>query len=149
MTGWRLGWMITPSGMAEQMAVLAEVNNTGSTAFAQYGGVAALDHGEQFVRSFVERCRHNRDLVTGILSAHPRVRMSPPPGAFYAFPHIDGLTDSLAFCRRVLAEAKVGIAPGYTFGPGNEAHFRLCFARKSEEVEEACHRILRVIEQLD
>jgi aspartate/methionine/tyrosine aminotransferase len=149
MTGWRLGWMITPSGMAEQMAVLAEVNNTGSTAFAQYGGVAALEQGEEFLHGFVTRCRRNRDLVASILGAHPRVRMSPPQGAFYAFPRIEGMTDSLAFCRRVLAEAKVGIAPGYTFGPGNDGHFRLCFARKPEELEIACERIIKVIDRLD
>lgn len=148
MTGWRLGWMITPKGMAEPMAVLAECNNTGATAFAQYGGIAALDEGEPFIRSFVERCRHNRDLVMRVLGAHPRVRMSPPQGAFYAFPRIDGLADGLAFCRRVLAEARVGIAPGYTFGPGNEAHFRLCFARRTEDVETALHRIVGVIDRL-
>jgi aspartate/methionine/tyrosine aminotransferase len=149
MTGWRIGWMITPAGMAAQMAVLAEVYNTGSTAFAQYGGVAALDHGEAFLRSFVDRCRRNRDLVENILAQHPRVRMSPSRGAFYAFPRIEGMTDSLAFCRRVLAEEKVGLAPGYTFGPGNEGNFRLCFARRSDEVEDACRRIVRVIDRLD
>jgi aspartate/methionine/tyrosine aminotransferase len=48
----------------------------------------------------------------------------------------------------VLAEAKVGIAPGYTFGPGNDAHFRLCFARRTEEVEEAARRIVAVIARM-
>ena len=147
MTGWRLGWMITPSGMAETMAVLAECNNTGSTAFAQYGGVAALDDGEPFVAEFVARCRRNRDAMMAILGSHPRVRLAAPAGAFYAFPRIEGIGDGLAFCRRVLAEAKVGMAPGYTFGPGNEAHFRLCFARRTEEVEEAARRIVQVIDR--
>ena len=73
--------------------------------------------------------------------------LAAPAGAFYCFPRIEGIGDGLAFCRRVLAEAKVGIAPGYTFGPGNEAHFRLCFARKTEEVEEAARRIVRVIDR--
>lgn len=146
MTGWRLGWMITPSGMAETMAVLAECNNTGSTAFAQYGGIAALDDGEPFVAEFVDRCRRNRDVIMDVLGSHPRVSLAAPSGAFYAFPRIEGVGDSLSFCRRVLAEAKVGMAPGYTFGPGNETHVRLCFARKTEEVEEAARRIVRVID---
>lgn len=149
MTGWRLGWMVTPRGLAEPMAVLAEVNNTGATAFAQYGGIAALDQGEDFVRDFVARCARNRDVVMEILGGHPRVKLSRPQGAFYAFPRVEGLADGLAFCRRVLAEARVGIAPGYAFGPGNEAHFRLCFARKTEEVEEACRRILAVIDRIE
>ncbi len=149
MTGWRLGWMVTPRGLAEPMAMLAEVNNTGATAFAQYGGIAALEEGEAFVREFVARCTRNCDVVMGILGCHPRVRLARPRGAFYAFARIDGLADGLAFCRKVLAEARVGIAPGYTFGPGNEAHFRLCFARRTEEVETACRRIVGVIDRLD
>ena len=51
------------------------------------------------------------------------------------------MTDSLAFARRVLAEAKVGIAAGYTFGPGNEDHVRLCFAIGTERLAEALRRV--------
>ncbi len=50
MTGWRLGWMVTPRHLVEQIAVLAEVNNTSATAFVQFGGIAALEQGEEFVR---------------------------------------------------------------------------------------------------
>jgi aspartate/methionine/tyrosine aminotransferase len=147
MTGWRLGWMITPRGMAEPMSVLAECNNTGATAFAQYGGIAALDEGEDFLRSLNARCRHNRGLVMEILGAHPRVRLAEPKGAFYAFARVEGVADSLAFCRKVLVETKVGIAPGYTFGPGNDAHFRLCIARRTEDLEAALGRIVGVIDR--
>ena len=109
---------------------------------------AAVDDGEPFVAEFVARCRRNRDVMMEVLGSHPRVRLAAPAGAFYAFPRIEGVGDGLAFARRVLAEAKVGIAPGYTFGPGNEAHFRLCFARRTEEVEEAARRIVAVIDRL-
>jgi aspartate aminotransferase len=146
MTGWRLGWTIAPRHLAEPMAVLAECNNTGATVFAQHGGIAALEEGEGFVAEFNARCRRNADLVVEMLGAHPRVHLLRPEGAFYAFPRIDGVTDSLAFARRVLAEAKVGIAAGYTFGPGNESHVRLCFAITTERLEEALRRLLRVLD---
>jgi aspartate/methionine/tyrosine aminotransferase len=147
MTGWRLGWMVHPRHLAEPMAVLAEVANTGETSFAQYGGIAALREGEPFVAEFVARCRRNRDLVMATLGAHPRVRLLRPQGAFYAFPRIERLGDSLAFCRRVLAEAKVGTAAGYTFGKGNEAHIRLCFAIATERLERALDRLLEVLDR--
>ena len=50
-----------------------------------------------------------------------------------AKPHIGGLPQSF--------EANVGVAPGTAFGPGGEGYFRLCYARKSEDVEEAMRRI--------
>jgi aspartate aminotransferase len=147
MTGWRLGWMLAPKRLVEKMAVLAEVNQTSATAFVQFGGVAALEEGEPFVKGFVERCRRNRDLVMETLGRHPRVSLLEPQGAFYAFPKIEGVTDSLAFARRVLAEAKVGIAAGYTFGKGNESHIRLCFAIGTERLETALRRLVELLDR--
>jgi len=34
------------------------------------------------------------------------------------FPKIEGLTDSFNFCRRLLEETRVGLAPGVAFGTG-------------------------------
>ncbi|MEO1020340.1 MAG: aminotransferase class I/II-fold pyridoxal phosphate-dependent enzyme, partial [Pseudomonadota bacterium] len=52
MTGWRLGWLVAPLGMVQALDVLAEINNTSATSFVQFGGVAALEHGEAFLESF-------------------------------------------------------------------------------------------------
>ena len=49
----------------------------------------------------------------------------------------------------MLAEENVGIAPGYTFGPGNEKHFRLCFAQSHELLRDGLDRIARYIERHD
>ena len=147
MTGWRLGWMVAPRNLVEPMAVLAECNNTSATAFVQYGGIAALEQGEGFVAEFRRRLETNRDLVMEIIGGHPRVTLLKPEGAFYAFPKIDGVDDSLQFARKVLAEAKVGIAPGYTFGIHNSGHVRLCFAIASERLEVALRRLRGVIDR--
>lgn len=148
MTGWRLGWMVTPRHLVEPMAVLAECNNTGATVFAQAGGIAALAQGEAFVASFVERTRVNRDIVMEVIGSHPKVQLPEPEGAFYAFPRIAGLTDSLAFAKTALARAKVGIAAGYTFGEANEGHVRICFAIESERLRTALLRLRGLIDEL-
>lgn len=148
MTGWRLGWMVSPKHLVEPMAVLAECNNTGATVFAQAGGVAALQHGEDFVTSFVERTRTNRDIVMELIGSHPRVELPAPEGAFYAFPKLDGLTDSLAFARAALQRCKVGIAAGYTFGEANEGHVRICFAIEGERLRTALLRLRGLLDEL-
>jgi aspartate aminotransferase len=116
--------------------------------FAQFGGVAALDEGEPFVAEFSARCRTNAELVMRTLGRHERVAMLRPEGAFYAFPRVEGITDGLAFCRRMLHEAKVGIAAGYSFGPGNASHVRLCFAIGTARLEEALHRVMGVLDRV-
>ena len=148
MTGWRLGWMIAPARYVEPMAVLAECFNTSATSFVQYGGIAALtDEGEAIVRDLRARYAAGRDTVMRVLAPRPRVEVLEPEGAFYAFPRIRGLRSSLAFAEALLREQRVGVAPGYTFGPGNDEHVRLCFAISPERLEEALHRIVRFLDR--
>lgn len=149
MTGWRLGWMVVPAGYEEQMSAYSECCNTGAPNFIQSAGIAALAGGDAFVREMREHYRAGRRSVMEVLAPHPRIELSEPVGAFYAFPRVRGLRDSLAFAQGLLAEEDVGVAPGYTFGPGNEDHFRVCFAQSKERLETALHRIVRYLDRRD
>ena len=147
MTGWRMGWVVAPRADAVQWAALSECFNTGATVFAQHGAVAALQQGEQTVQLLQEQYRKGREIVMAALGTHPLVDLAVPEGAFYAFPRIKGLRDSFAFAQRLLDEEDVGIAPGYTFGPDNDSHVRLCFAQSHERLEEGLQRMVRFIER--
>ncbi len=147
MTGWRLGWMVTPRRYATQMAVLSECFNTGAPSFIQRAGIAALEGGDEVVASLRAQYRAGRDTVMEILGAHPRIELAVPAGAFYAFPRIPGLRSSRAFVEGVLAEENVGLAPGDTFGPGSDEHFRLCFAQSPARLREALLRIVRYLDR--
>lgn len=149
MTGWRLGWMIAPSYMADQMTVLGQSFNTGSSTFIQAGGIAALDHGEAVVEQFKNQFRDNRDMVYERLNASDRIDLAWPEGAFYAFPRIKRLTDSMAFANQLVQKERVGVSPGYTFGPGNEDHVRLCFACSKDMLSEAIDRFMRFVDSMD
>ena len=46
----------------------------------------------------------------------------------YAFFRVEGMTDSLAFCKRLVREQGLGLAPGSAFGPEGEGYVRWCFA---------------------
>ena len=146
MTGWRLGWMVTPAGYGEQMAVLSECYNTGAPAFIQRAGIAALEQGEDTIHEFRAQYLRGREIVMAKLGEHELFELSAPAGAFYAFPRIRGLKSSEAFVNRVLDEEDVGLAPGFTFGPGNEEHFRLCYAQSHERLAEALDRVVRFTE---
>ena len=141
MTGWRLGYVIAPSFITDQMLILAGVNNTGATVFAQYGGVAALNEGESVISNMVEHCRRGRQILLDTFKDHNRIRITPPDGAFYGFIEIDGMTDSRAFAIDLLESAKVGMAPGEAFGPDNEQFLRLCFAQNPDTLSVALSRL--------
>jgi aspartate/methionine/tyrosine aminotransferase len=148
MTGWRLGWLVAPAGYRTQLAEFSTVLNTGATSFAQFGGIAALgEAGEAIVRDLRESYRQGFEIVRHRLGGHPKIELREPEGAFYAFPKLRGLDDSLAFCLKLLEEEKVGTAPGYTFGPGNAAHLRLCFALSHDKLDEALVRLVRFVDR--
>ncbi|MCZ6869669.1 MAG: pyridoxal phosphate-dependent aminotransferase [Gammaproteobacteria bacterium] len=147
MTGWRLGWVVTPTRSATHWAILSECFNTGAASFVQIAGTAALRDGESVVQDLRGRYRDAREIVMQVLASHPRIELSEPQGAFYAFPRVRGLRSSLDFVHGVLDEEDVGIAPGYTFGPHNDAHFRVCFAQSHPRLREGLERVLRYIDR--
>ena len=149
MTGWRIGWVVAPARFAETWAVLSECFNTGATVFVQRAAIAALGCGEEVVARLRGQYARGREIVAEVLGRCPRIELTAPQGAFYAFPRVRGLRSSLAFVQGVLAEEDVGLAPGYTFGPGNEAYFRLCFAQSHERLREGLERIVRYVERHD
>ncbi len=57
MTGWRIGWMIHPLRLAEAIGTVAVVSNTGAASFVQAGAIAAIERGDAFVDTLLERCR--------------------------------------------------------------------------------------------
>jgi len=147
MTGWRIGWVVTPLQHEIHWTALSECFNTTTNVFSQLGAVAALEQGEEFVRAQQAQFTRSRELVDAAFAAHPLIDYVSPEGAFYAFPKVKGCTDSMAFAEGVLAEEDVGIAPGYAFGPGNDAHFRICFAQSPARLETGLERIVRYTER--
>lgn len=145
MTGWRLGWITVPDGMAASFGKVVEYNFSCAPVFIQRAGIAALQGGEDFIGQIVADYRRNRDLVHQRLMGTGRVRMASPPGAFYAFMAIEGMQDSLAFARMLIEKHKVGLAPGSAFGPGGEGHIRLCFAITHDKLSEALDRLITAL----
>jgi len=141
MTGWRLGWMVTPPELGNRLEMLNEFNVAGATTFVQRGGVAALEQGDPFIAEQVARWGANRDIIYSRLAANPKIRIARSEGAFYAFFSVEGLTDSLNFCKNLVREAKVGLAPGIAFGEQGEGWLRACFASSPERLNTALDRL--------
>lgn len=141
MTGWRVGWLRTHPSLQQVFENLIQYSNSGVAQFMQRGAVAALDHGDDFIASQVERARAARDIVCRILGETGKARFSVPPGAFYLMFSVDGVTDSRAAAFDIVDQANVGLAPGMAFGEGWDSMFRICFHRRLDQIEEASNRL--------
>jgi aspartate/methionine/tyrosine aminotransferase len=144
MTGWRLGWIIAPSELTAAIEKMTEFNISHPTTFAQWGALAALDHGDAYVEALVRRYAEAADIVYDRLAPLPRIRLPRPRSAFYAFFQVDGVHDSFAYATELLTRARVGLAPGIAFGPSGEGYLRLCFAISLPKLSLALDRLVPV-----
>jgi aspartate/methionine/tyrosine aminotransferase len=133
MTGWRLGWMVAPATLIDAMGKLIEFNTSCAPVFVQRAGLAALAGAADSVPALVQRLQACRDTLLPALGALPGVEVALPDGGMYAFFRVAGQGDSLAFAKRLVAEAGLGLAPGAAFGPEAEGWLRWCFASRDPQ----------------
>lgn len=145
MTGWRVGWIVARRDFADRITKLNEFVVSCAAGFSQRAAEAALRQGEPAIAEMLEFYRANRDLCLAALRGLPGVTVPEADGAFYLFPRIEGLADSLEFCKRLLREEHVGVAPGAAFGRGGESSIRICYAVGRDVLEPALERLARFL----
>jgi aspartate/methionine/tyrosine aminotransferase len=145
MTGWRLGWIVTPPELIGDFGTLIEYNTSCAPGFVQKAGIAAITQGEPVIAHTVARFRAARDFLIARLQGMERVEVAAPPGTMYAFFRVRGVEDSLAFCKRLVAEAGLGLAPGSAFGPEGEGCVRWCFAAGEARLAQGVERLERFL----
>ncbi|HXX85822.1 MAG TPA: pyridoxal phosphate-dependent aminotransferase [Casimicrobiaceae bacterium] len=143
MTGWRLGWIVAPQELMPDLGKLIEYNTSCSPVFVQRAGVVAIEQGEPTVAHTLQRFRRARDYLVAALRELPGVETAPPDGAMYVLFRIAGMSDGLAFCKRLVREVKLGLAPGSAFGSEGEGFVRWCFAASEERLAKGVRRLSR------
>ncbi len=141
MTGWRLGWLTAPKSLASALEMVTEFNFSCIFAPTQIAGIAALQEGEPFIQSSIQRYRTALEVVMNTFDGLPRVTCPLPAAAFYAFFTVEGISDSFAFAQEILDQTGVGLAPGAAFGPEGEGYLRLCFAADADRLHRALRRM--------
>lgn len=145
MTGWRLGWIVGPKAAESKIRDVALYNKLCPPTFTQYGAIAALEKGEDFLAGQIALWRSNRDLVVERFKKMGNVSMAYPESTFYALFKVEGQGDCIALTKRLIDEAGVLLSPGSAFGEASKGYLRLCFAVSEKRLNEALDRIEAVI----
>ena len=147
MTGWRLGWIVAPASLMDDLGKLVEYNTSCAPAFVQQAGIAAVQQGERFTQELVLDLKASRDHLVRALSAVPGVDVKAPPGAMYVFFSMPGASRSLELCKAMVREVGLGVAPGSAFGPQGEGFVRWCYACDTARLDEGVERLKRFLAQ--
>ncbi|MEV2223062.1 pyridoxal phosphate-dependent aminotransferase [Nocardia vinacea] len=144
MTGWRLGWMLAPSGLRPALQRLASNMTVCPPAVSQFAALHAFGaEAKEELDGHVRRYAVNRQLLLEGLPKLGITDLAPADGAFYAYADIGHLTDdSRKWCAEVLDHTGVALAPGIDFDTAaGYRTVRFSFAGATADIEAALVRL--------
>ena len=152
MTGWRIGYAGGPEPLIKAMAMIQSQSTSNPTAVSQWAAVEALGGPQDFIAKHNAIFKERRDLCVSMLNQARGIQCPKPEGAFYVYPSCAGTIGRTApsgnklvtdedFVTELLEAEGVAVVQGTPFGFGPA--FRISYATKTEDVEEACRRIQR------
>jgi aspartate aminotransferase len=148
MTGWRLGYGVMPTWLADAVVKLMVNSNSCTASFTQRAGIAAIEGPQDCVDAMVAEFRRRRDAIVKGLNEVPGFRCAVPAGAFYAFPNIEGTGISSKLLEEyLLNEAGVACLSGGAFGQHGEGYLRFSYANSMANIQDAIGRIKRASER--
>jgi aspartate aminotransferase len=152
MTGWRIGYAGGPELLIKAIATLQSQSTTNPNSIAQWASVEALDGPQDFIAEHNKVFKERRDLCVSMLNQANGLHCLKPEGAFYVYPTCKGTIGRIApsgkriasdqdFVTELLEAEGVAVVQGTAFGLGPA--FRISYATKTADLEEACRRIQR------
>jgi aspartate aminotransferase len=149
MTGWRIGWTLTPLVVAKAMADLQSQETSNPCSISQYAALAALQGPQQCVAEMRQEFARRREFVRGRIAGIRGLSCPEMAGAFYAFINIReylGRTyggvrveNSTQWCLELLAQQNVATVMGSAFGA--EGYARVSFATSLDDLRAGFDRI--------
>ena len=152
MTGWRIGYAGGPESLIKAMATIQSQSTSNPSSIAQWAAVEALDGPQDFIPKNNKVFKDRRDLVVSMLNQANGLHCPKPEGAFYVYPSCAGAIGKTAstgkkietdqdFVTELLEAEGVAVVQGSAFGLGPA--FRISYATRTEDLEEACRGIQR------
>jgi aspartate aminotransferase len=142
MTGWRLGYLALPSGLAKSVLKFIQHSIYCVPNFVQAAGIAALSLTDELVPAYREMFRTRLSTAAERLSAVSGIACPMPTATFYLFPSVAAGDTDVA--KRWLDEISVATVPGSSFGRGGVGHVRMSITCSDRELDDALDRIARI-----
>ena len=148
MTGWRLGYVMGPRVIIDQVKKIHQFVVMSAPTISQYAGLEALRNGDEDIERMKKEYDKRRKYL---LKEFNRLGLPcfEPKGAFYIFPDIRKYNmSSEEFATELLNKEHVVVVPGTAFGDSGEGFIRISYAYSLDALKEAIKRIERFIKSL-
>ncbi len=142
-TGWRLGYVMTPAEIADRVKKVHDFLTVGAAAPLMEAAVTGLCFDDSYYKELQAHYTHMKELFTGGLD-ELGFTFTRPQGAYYVLMDISeyGYSDDLLFCEDLARKVGVGAVPGSSFFKEPENRYiRFHFAKKDDTLEAALDRL--------
>ena len=149
MTGWRIGWTLSPAKLAAAMADLQSQETSNPSSISQYAALAALQGPQDCVERMLAEFAKRREFVRQRIASISGLSCPDMAGAFYAFVNIKAhlgrtyggtrVDNSTQWCLTLLDQQNVATVMGSAFGA--EGYARISFATSLETLKNGFDRI--------
>ena len=149
MTGWRIGFLAAPLWIAKACNKLQGQYTSGASSIAQKAAVAAFSGDQSCVEEMRKAFERRRDLIFGLVSEIPGMKVNKPDGAFYLFPDVSSyfgksydkyhIATSSDLAMYLLEVGHVASVAGDAFG--SPLCLRFSYATSDENLIEAMSRV--------
>lgn len=156
MTGWRIGFLAAPLWITKACSKLQGQYTSGASSIAQKAAVAAFSGDQSCVEEMRKAFERRRDLIFGLVSEIPGMKVNKPDGAFYLFPDVSSyfgksydkykIETSSDLAMYLLEVAHVASVAGDAFG--SPLCLRFSYATSDDKLVEAMNRVRRALELL-
>jgi alanine-synthesizing transaminase len=143
MAGWRVGFMVGNPDLVAALARIKSYHDYGTFTPIQVAAIVALEGPQDCVEQVRMTYQKRRDVLCAGLNGLgwrvevPRASMyvwAPIPAAYHAM-------GSLEFAKKLLADAKVAVAPGIGFGQYGDDHVRFAMIENEARTRQAIRGI--------
>ncbi|MDR3449932.1 MAG: alanine transaminase [Alphaproteobacteria bacterium] len=143
MAGWRVGFMVGNKTLVGALARIKGYHDYGTFTPIQVASIAALEGPQDCVAEITAIYQNRRDvLVKGLHEAGWMVEK--PRAAMYIWAQIPepyAAMGSLEFTKKLMADAKVSVAPGIGFGEFGDTHVRFALIENEARTRQAIRGI--------
>jgi aspartate aminotransferase len=152
MTGWRLGWMVSPADVTAAAANLQSHLSSNVSNISQRAAIAALNGDQGVVEDMKKAFARRRAVMVAELSKIDGFVVPEPGGAFYVYADVTGLLGrewggkridtTLQLADYILDVAEVAVVPGEAFGPSG--YLRFAYSLGDDELLEGIQRLQKL-----
>lgn len=141
MAGWRLGMAVGNAAVLGYMNTYKSQMDSSQFSPLLAAGSHALNSDQEWIQDRNDVYLERRDIIVSGLRVCG-FEVDAPDAAIYVWAHLpEGITDSTAFCSRLLEETGVSLTPGIVYGTHGEGYIRVSLGTDTSEIKIALERI--------